>query len=478
MVETGKSAFRSFFSHRIVRIPLQIVLGLAGLVAAVVAAAAIYNAFDEDLTPEAKAMLAPPPMGKVEDRNGYVAFLGLVAPKGQDQMEWGRKAAAAFTAQAQPGFTRSAEWEKATRSHIKIPADRNKWCRPDCLSEAKSDGGAVARRLADPDNAELLARYRKVREAPEFAELYVGERVASFPRSHPALYAGSALSLSEAAGKANAGDPEALVAELEREVAFHRRMVDNGRMLITVMAGQSGLTRDLLVISEMVRFDAGSKLAGYGPRLRALTRPQVSAKALQPGFRFEAHEGVSWAKDWRQLLRETATPLPDNLQLSSNWTQSLFIRPNETINRVAALMRNEAAIADAATDQFDRQAAAIDAARNELLARPLYAEAFNPVGKSVAELVANSRLAPYAARMNDLQALERMVDLQVSIATSGPVAPDAVAAHVAGESAPRDPYTGKPFAFDPATRLLSFEPRAKIWGDMKKRYGGKVAIAL
>lgn len=54
-------------------------------------------------------------------------------------------------------------------------------------------------------------------------------------------------------------------------------------------------------------------------------------------------------------------------------------------------------------------------------------------------------------------------------------------AFIAGEGAKSypDPYTGKPFAFDPAKRLLSFEPRAKggIGGDLKKRYG-RPGIAL
>lgn len=481
MTEGRQTAIRALLNNRVVRVSLKAALGAVAVCAAAFGALVAYNAFDADLSADAKALLAPPPMGKVDEKNGYIAFLGLVAPKGQDQLDWGRKAAAAFAAQATPGFNPGPEWKEATREHFKAPADRNKWCIPDCLSEVRRDADAVAKRLADPDNVELLARYRKMRDAPEFTEIYMGSRSIYTPRGYASLHAGSTLALAEGASKANAGDLEALVAELEREVAFHRKLIEGGRTLITVMAGESSLARDLLVISELLRTD-WDKHAAFDTRLGKLTRPQVSAKSLHPAFRFAAHESASWAQYWRELLRaNSGVPTPEHgWQLTENWTLALFIKPNETVNLVASIMKIEESIADVSAGRFDQEASAIRTAHDALLERPWYAEASNPVGKGVAE-VANSRLAGYAARMNDLQALERMVDLQVTLSLRGSVETAAIAEFVASEGAKaqRDPYTGKPFAFDPATRLLSFEPRAKDrWKEMTKRHGGKVAITL
>jgi hypothetical protein len=445
---------------------------------------AAYNAFDEDLSAEAKALLAPPPMGKMEDQNGFIAFLGMVAPKGQDQMAWGRKSAAAYTAQAQPGFTRTAEWKEITRPHIKVPVV-TKWCRPevrDCLAEAKTDGDALAKRLAEGDNAELLARYRKVREAPGFSDLYMGALTMDSPSAYSALRAGASLAFADIAAKAGAGDLDEAVAELEREVTFHRRIITGGRTLVTVLTGETMLAHDLLMISELLR-SGGEQIVPYHGRLRDLIRPQISAAVIQPAFRLMAHEKVNWAKGWRMFLRDSGSllALTHDARPLENWIMSLFIRPNETANVVAAIMTAEAAIAGVPAARFNHEAAAIRKANSVLLERPWYAEGRNPVGKDVAELVIG-QLADYAARMHDLQALERVVDLQATLAGSGITDPAAIAGFVAGEGAKShtDPYTGKAFSFDPEKRLLSFETSTKgRWsGDLKKRHGGKAAIAL
>lgn len=480
MTESGNSAIRSLLQNRFIRIPVKLVLGLIAFFFVIFAAAAIYNAFDEDLSAQAKALLPPPPMGKVENRNGYIAFLGMVAPSGQAQMDWGRKAAAAFTSQAQPGFTPSAEWKDATRSHIKV--DRRQWCKPDCLNEAKRDSKTVAKRLAEGGNAELLKRYRMVREAPEFADLYMGPLSLDIPGAYSILASGALLSLSDGALKANAGDPGALVAELEREVQFHRRIIAGGQLLLTVLTGEALLARDLLAISELLR-SGGKRFTPYHDRLRALTRPQISATAIQPAFRHLAHEKVGWAQHWRSYMKDNSG-LP-NYEYGSrpltNWVMSFFIQPNATTNLVAAAMTAEASLAAIPAAQFDREVVAIRMSNDALLERSWYVEWRNPVGKGVAEL-ATVELGKYAARMNDLQALERMVDLQMLLAGRGVSDPAAIAAFVSGEGAKSnpDPYSGKAFTFDPATRLLSYQPRADgRWsGELKKRYGGRVAIAI
>lgn len=475
---------------KILKVLLWILAVSAALGIAVFAAVAIYNAFDEDLSADAKAMLAPPPMGAIDDKNGYIAFLGMVAPQGQDQMDWGRKAAAAYTAQAQPGFTWSPEWKAATQSHIKgVDAGKawEKWCAPetrDCLAEAKRNGAAVAKTLADGDNALLLARYRKARTGAAFTDLYLGTNPAALIPRYFALTAGSALSLAENSVKLHAGDLDAVVAELEREVAFHRRIIAGGRSIFPVTIGTILLARDLLTISELLR-SGEVRVAPYRVRLSALTRPQISATALQPALLNEAHNSVTLGHRIRTILRDNGGWVPsndisNNLSPLRNWAQSLLARPNETANLIAANAKLEASIAGVPAEQFDRTVEEIRVTTDALLVRPWYAEARNPVGKEMAE-AAVIDFGPYVARMHDLQALERMVDLQMTLAARGITDSAAMAAYIAdkGATSHADPYTGKAFAFDPEKRLLSFEPRAKgRWsGDLKKRYG-KVGIVL
>lgn len=465
------SAAASLLENRLLRGTLKLVLGLAAAGIVAVAAAAIYNAFDEDLSPQAKAQLVPPPMGKIDDGNGYIAFLGLVAPAGQDQMAWGRKAAVALAEQSAPGFTRTADWREATRPHLTVNA--RAWCKPDCLAEAKRDPAIVAARLANGTNSQLLARYRKLRDTADFADLDFGAFNTGASAAYSALAAGASLSLGDAALKANTGDAAAAIGELEREFRFHRRLVSGGRTLATVMNGETLLGRDLLAISQLLRSDA-KRFAPFVGSLRELTSAEVSGAGIAAALRWTAHERVSWAQQWKTLLVLAGLP-------SANWFTSWFIEPNATANLVAQVMSAEISLAAASATQFERERAAVRKANDALLERPWYAEASNPVGKSLAEL-ATGALGEYVARFHDLRALQRAVDLQLALAERGIGEPAAIAAFVSGEGAKShvDPYTEKAFAFDPATRLLSFDPRGgSRWNsDLKKRFGGHVAIAL
>ena len=457
--------------NRVLRSTLKLVLGLGAAGIVVVAAAAIYNAFDEDLSPQAKALLVPPPMGKIDDSNGYIAFLGLVAPAGQDPMAWGRKAAVALAEQSDPGFTRTADWREATRPHLTVNATA--WCKPDCLAEVKRDPATVAARLANGTNAQLLERYRKLRDTPDFADLDFGAFNTGASASYSALAAGASLSLGDAALKANAGDAAAAIGELEQELKFHRRLMSGGRTLATVMNGETLLGRDLLAIAQLLRSDA-KRFAPFVASLRELTSAEVSDAGIAAALRWTAHERVSWAQQWKTLLVLAGLP-------SANWFTSWLIQPNATANLVAQVMSAEISLGAASAAQFEPERAAVRKANDALVERPWYAEASNPVGKSLTEL-ATGALGEYVARWHDLRALARMVDLQLALAERGIGEPAAIAAFVSGEEAKShvDSYTGKPFAFDPATRLLSYLPHAESrWSsDLKKRYAGRVAIEL
>jgi hypothetical protein len=474
---------------RTLRLALKAVLSLAAVAILGFLAVVLINAVDEDLSADARTLLAPPQMGKIENSNGFVAFLGIVAPKDQDQMEWGRKAAAAYAAQAQPGFVQSAEWKEATRAHIGRTARGGvpkPWCTPearDCLADATRDGAAVAKVLEAGDNALFLARYRKAREGASFADVYIGANVAANLPPYWSLIHGASLAHADAALKLAAGNVEAAVAELEREVAFHRKIIAGGRTVVAVMIGNRLLSRDLLTISELARSDGG-RIAPYRARLSALARPQASAAALEPAFRFEAHTWANFAHGIRTILRDNrGWMLRDgaivDLSPAYNWALSLLALPNQSANLVAAMAMIDASITGVPPQQFDAKVKEVAAAKARQLTRPWYSKLRNPVGKENFEDGPN--LASYAARMYDLQALERMTSLQIALAERGISDAAAVAAFVAGEGAQSyaDPYTGKPFAFDPTKRLLSFEPRAKggVDRDLKTRYG-RTGIAI
>lgn len=470
---------------RWLRFTLKAVLSIAALAVLGFLALVLINAFDEDLSADAQALLAPPEMGKIEDDNGFVAFLGIVAPKVQDQMAWGRKAAAAYAAQAEPGFVESAEWKETTRAHISQSGGGGApkpWCTPearDCLAEAKRDGAAVAKWLEAEDNALFLARYRKAREGASFQDVYIGPSVVAKLPSYWALTHGALLVQADLALKLAAGDVEAAVAELEREVAFHRRIIAGSQTVLAVMIGNRLLTRDLLTISELVRGDAG-RIAPYRARLSALARPQSSAAALERGFRLEAHTWVHFGRSIRTILRDNRgwMLLPDVTTIDAspvtNWALSLLALPNQTANLVAALAKLEASTISVPPEQFDAKAREAAAAKAALRSGPWYSKLRNLVGtENIADGI---DLATPIVRMHDLQALERMTSLQIALAERGITDPAAVAAFVTGEGAKSfaDPYTGKPFAFDPTKRLLSFEPRDKtgnIAKQLKKRFG-------
>lgn len=474
---------------------LKVVLGIVVVAVLFVVAVAVYNSFDEELTLEAQAILRPLPMGKVEELNGYIAFLGVSAPKDEDQIAWGRTAAKAYMTQGQPGFTRTLTWQKEITGPLVASNKATQWCRQeefDCLPVARERSAELDKELADETNALYLKRYRKMREAPQFREIEIGyDPAALWPSYFPVLH-GASLARLDTALKFNAGDYEGAVAELEREVSFHRRVVAGNHSLIATLIATAVMNRDLLFVSELLR-TGGAPLAPYRPRLQALAAPQLGARVLAEAFAREAQMGLTFARDMRQNMQAKradtamAIGLEDELGAPIAWVLSWFVKPNETVNLMAGAHAIEAAVLAAPASGYDAALAKARSERKALLDPldngPWYSELRNPVGKMV--MLANSPepfLARYAAKVHDLDALARMVDLQATLADRGITEPAAIAAFVVGEGSKShpDPFTGRAFAFDPATRQLSFKPRGKgggLYEGMEKRFKHKnVAI--
>jgi hypothetical protein len=465
---------------------LTLLVPLAILVALVLAIAAC-NLVDEDLNPATQALMVQPPMGKADDSNGYVAFLGMSGPAGQDPAEWGRKAAQAYAAQGTPGFAKTPEWDNATRTHL-MATKEAAWCIPekqDCVALAREKRDSLQAVLAQAPHPELLARYRVVREKPVFADVSIGTDPLAMLPAFPRLVEASALTRLDIALKAAAGDVDAAVAELEREIAFHRRMLAEGRTLITVMVGNTLLVRDLLVASELLRA-GGTAVAPFRARLQTAAGIPVDMKSMEVAMQNEASMGLSFTKGLRAKMRDERAKemygaLGINPLSSSSWWFSWLVRENETVNLLAALYASEMASLKVPAASFNEARKAAVDRKNALVEHSWYGAFFNPVGKGIATAMLPS-FQSYVARMHDLEALRRMVHLQATMAERGIAEPAAMAAFVAGEGAKEDanPLTGKPFDFDPGKRRLSFDPvgTGSFMAELKQRFDGRAAIQL
>lgn len=456
-----------------------------GLAALAIAAVVGVNLADEEIQPATKAMMARPEMGKVEDTNGYVDFLGLGAPMNTDSVAWGREVAKAYAAQGEPGFRKTPEWESKVKAQLVATKEAAGWCtleKEDCLALAKYGRDA---RLDNAQNSEILKRYRAMREKPVFADLPTAGGMLSTVPTYPNLLSGASLARLDIALKAVGGDMGGAVAELDREVLFHRRIMEGGNTLVTVMVGNSLLARDLLLASEMLRA-GGDAVVPFRGSLLALTEFSADVGLLNTGMRNEAAMGMEFASGLREKLRKdefrSATGLMQASPKLLASALSLTARDNETLNRLAARYVEAAEMAKVPTDKFIQARKAAQAKQGDTLPVSGFQPGLvNPIGRGIADLMVPSFVS-FAARMHDLEALRRMVRLQAIMAAKGIVEPAAMAAFVAGEGAKTDfdPYTGKPFAFDPATKRLSFTPAGTgaLVTALGKRYDGKVAIEL
>jgi hypothetical protein len=466
------------------RRPLQTILkGLlwvAGGLAIAVAAILGVNAIDESLSTEAKALLNIPQPPAASERNGYVDRLGLGAPEGETPYAAGLKVLAALRAQDQPGFKRTPEWEAAYKLGTVEIDKRVRTYAPGVKSFLELAAGMpeLAQLIAKYDVP--LARYRAMREKPEYVDLYYPARLES---SSPAgILNLQHLVLLSAAAKANAGNLEGAVRELELENAFQRKAAAASPTLLQKMIAVASLQRNALFISDLVRTNAKS-IAPFLPRLEALVHPLSAAEAdMAKVLRMDAGS-------WASVLQKSDALVPLIPDMGRHWWNGmipLFYRPGETVNLFAARSALLRKVADVPAPQYLK--AADEAMRQARALAPQGPANYivNPVGRGALDTFSESEAfdnLPYIARVHDTQGLYALVALQLKLRAAGAVKPEAIAAALAGPlgTTRLDPYTEKPMTYDPKTNSLGYESQSKPGTDLealKKRFGGRGRCAL
>lgn len=411
---------------------------MAAAAAAVVAFALIANAFDEDLDPEVLAVLEARPAPIAFARNGYFYLVGI-GTSGEDPHAAGRRYVAAVEAAQQKRIAgEDVQWPRIER--LKIAA--SDLCGMDggvpCLEKVRADEAGARRLLAE--HAVLVERYRALLEYPQYQET---QRLRHYETPLPdylGLGAAQRLFHVQAALRLREGKALQVAYDLERALRLSRRMLAGSSTVLGKMLAAAHGRRAALFLSEALPAVARADR-------KALAR---LAEALAP---------LSSAE--RDLARTFASELAmaASAMRSCDATESAlacyFFQPNATLNRLYfASHKPFLELAQAPAHRFDELRRTLHEP-----AFPWWSALYNPRGKAMLVMSGGRPPWDYVARLNDLDALFRVVALQALIGErelKAAEVPDFLAGSVKRYA---DPYSGKAMGWDARRGQLWFQPR-------------------
>jgi hypothetical protein len=421
------------------------VAALLGLLALAVAVAGTYyavNAFDEELTPEARDLLQPL----------------VLEPAGADNA-----------------------WQAGT-AFRELPDNKphEAWLRWYALQEAPlRQAGALQPTLQWLliAKAPLHAHYRAVRALPRYGEsLWPSDPITELPVDG-ALIDGSGLALAEIALAALDGRLGDAVAELEREAAHHRRALAGSRTVLGKLIACSVIVRDMSVVSDLLDMH-GEKLRPHRERLMRVVAPIPRADLdLSAVFEIEARVNAQSLLHYRRLILDENETINRWMAVESRlqrW-EAFGYRSQATVNEFARRHRAnrehmQASYARAweGRDFPERPAAA---------PRPWHL--VNPTGYAVLEHEAYREWGErWVRRVKDVSALVALVRLQATLTL------DEAARRAFLRDAGRDPVVvlDEPFksraAFDRHTSSIRYKPWETLGaiGELARRFGGELVV--
>lgn len=409
----------------------------AAAAAAVVAFALIANAFDEDLDPEVLAVLEARPAPVASSRNGYFYLVGI-GMSGEDPHAAGRRYVAAVDAAQQKRIAgEDVQWPRIERLKIAF----SDLCAMDgapCLEKVGADK-AGAHKLLD-EHALLVERYRTLLEYPQYQET---QRLSHYETPLPDYFGlGAAQRLFHIQAALRLGEGKALQVayDLERALRLSRRMLAGSSTVLGKMLAAAHGRRAALFLSEALPAVARADRKALARLADALAPLSPVERDLAPAFASELAMAAS-------AMRGCDT--------TESALTCYFFQPNATLNRLYfAAHKPFLELAQAPAHRFDALRTTPQESRF-----PWWGVLYNPWGKLM--LAASSGRPPwdYVARVNDLDALFRVVALQALIGER-----DLKAAEVPGFLAGSvkryaDPYSGKAMGWDARRGQLWFEPR-------------------
>ena len=414
-----------------------------------IAAVLAINAFDEPLTKEAQSYGEPRSPLVQGTENGYYALLGLGASDGADPMMHARAWIDEARAAARAHRVEKRQAEK--RAKRPLPCDA---AQTSCLSAAKAKPQEVKEHL--DAHREDLARYEALIGFKKYEEVldYPLRLTSSFPQYGNVTAAHRAYVL-RAAVEAQSGHLEGALASIERDVAFQRTMMTGARTLLGKIVAGVNYWRDLAFLSDLMQ----SRTAEVRPYLPSIREMLKSADFPAAGMAATVESEFGFRK---ALLKNPLAleEIGNNPQLVEKLAMRFLYKPNATLNEEVKYL---AAVSAALDLPVNEGSAALEKIMLDDVQMPFRQFVDNPAGNYLRRVATTDegKEAYARLRLHDVRAYARLVALQAEVLAAN-IDSGQVASFVAAADARfHDPYTGKPMAWDPASKRLSFEAQAR-----------------
>lgn len=423
------------------------------------------NWFDEDLSPEAKALLIAPPNPYEPEENLYLVLLGFDAKQGESPIATGQARVAAYEKEVAAAlkdppraaleFPDSA-WQKKEKLEFHGKAD---FCQPltkSCLAGVEIHKAEIDRLLKA--NQELYRRYSRLHGLKGYYEtatpsFYI--LIPYAPRPVRQLY------LANVALRVKSGNhlqQKAAIADLRDDIRTWRLELTGNGSLISKMLAVANLQGDYAVLADIIA-DGKLDLKGSSPEIRsALDLSDEDDWKIGNLFAFEYRlNAFMWDQlrftKGKLLLADSASEDEGWWERFSDQISSLFIKINATQNLQARVTAQLQKMGDANPREFF---VARDAYRNwfrdnvEFRAHYVY----NPSGKILMGIASNP-YENYYLRAYDGAAFQRIVRLGYEIRNQrveDKAVPLFMQQHPQWASHPVD---GRPFVWDEKKREIA-----------------------
>jgi len=469
---------------RIWRVLLITAKWTVGILSVLVLLVVAINAIDEDLTPEANALLVAPPNPYKPEDNLYLALLGIEAPQGVSPIAAGQARIAAYEKER-------AAASKDPRYEFQDPLGKKgdkvafqgkvEFCRPlqkSCVADVEKHKAEIDRLLRA--NRELHQRYLSLHRAMGYYEtatpsIYV--LIAYPPPPVRQLYLAN-IALQTKTGTLL--QQKAALADLHSDIRTWRLMLTGDGSLISKMIAVANLHGDYAVLADIIA-DRKFDLNRHSSAVRAILDLSVQndwriGKLFTYEYRFSvflweqvrAARGLGvWMSDHPSRRdQEWWEPYLEKLQYP-------FLKIDATQNLNASVMLQLQKMSDVDPKEYF---AARDAYRKwarEKFDLGLH-HVYNPIGKSMLAVGADA-YEEYPLRAFDAAAFHRLVRLAFEIRSrriEGNAIPSFMQQHPQWATHPVD---GRAFIWDVNKHEVAVHPLANQPKD--RRFGVSVLTA-